>query len=229
MRRWWFSVVVLAGLMAAMAWAADTDTETEIERAIYLVDRVGVFLEAPDLPRLAFLRKKLEVVLDHVKRGEGETFETLHYFHEMILTFRYSSSYFKQIRTELTEGEIQELTGLTEKIARERKFDEFVHTHITESVLAQMHKLIRQLIDSHGLPPELTNRLEALSAPLGYALAKAKNGDRPDAFDMATPVARKVEALYADFYGVGRSHSAWEILLEIQGLNDFYLEFAKRT
>jgi hypothetical protein len=230
MKQWTWAILMFLLLTALTAFPAESpDTERKMERAIYLVDRIGVYLEAPDLARLGFLRAKLTQVLDYVKRGEGNTFESLHYFHEMILTFRYSSSYFKQVETELTRDEIRELAELTEGVAKERKFDEFVHTHITESVLAQMHKLVRQLLDSHGLPQELADKLTELSSPLGFALAEAKNGDRPDTFDRATPVARRIEALYGEFYSVGRSHSAWDVLMEIQGLNDFYLEFAKRS
>lgn len=208
---------------------ASADTERQIERAIYLADRIEVFIEAPDLPRLTFLKGKLAKILECVKRGESETFETLHYFHEMILTFRYSTSYFKQVETEFTVTEIRELLALTETIARDRKFDEFVHTHITESVFAQMYKLIRQLVDAHSLSDALIEALDQLTVPLGHALAQAKNGDRPDTFDMALPLSKKIEGLYDKFYEIGRSHSAWDALIEIQGLNDFYLEFAKRT
>jgi hypothetical protein len=65
------------------------------------------------------------------------------------------------------------------------------------------------------------------SVERGFAAAKAKGGDRRTLYDVSVKAFRAMEDLYPEFKKLSAADSAFEVTLEIEGLNEFYAEFAE--
>ena len=91
-----------------------------------------------------------------------------------------------------------------------------------------MEKLIGQMLEM-SLSEDFRLRLIDVRPILGQviALTRAKGGDRRTVYPVAEKAFRAIETLYPDFDELASSDSAFELSLEIQGLNEFYAEFAE--
>jgi hypothetical protein len=89
-----------------------------------------------------------------------------------------------------------------------------------------MQKLLKQAEDL-ALAPALKNQLRALWMPIGEVIAIAEQGDRPKTFEKAVPMIRQMRALYPLFDAISTSQAGFPTVLELQGLTEFYAEFAQ--
>lgn len=214
-----------------VAHAADDElnvAKAQLAREVKLLSDIEKYVERIDLARLFVLKKSAQNVSDSIAQVGFSNMATMRKYQELIVAYRFSMAFFQQIESDDTKDDIAELLRINDAISTARGFDDSPYTQITASVFTQMHKLVLQLTDGGpALPEELKQKLSELKAPLGNLIAIAKEGDRPKTFEAAVPVYHKIEALYPEFNQVMSSHAAFNLVLEIQGLNEFYAEFAQ--
>src|SRR5262249_9934481 len=77
------------------------------------------------------------------------------------------------------------------------------------------------------LSSEMRRLMDAFTKPLADAIVTAGQGDRPLTFAAGRIVYDAVAALYPTLDEIERSSSAFETIVEIEGLNEFYREHAQ--
>src|SRR5690606_3860298 len=68
--------------------------------------------------------------------------------------------------------------------------------------------------------------LRSLWMPIGETIAVASQGDRPRAFEKAQIVIEELRMLYPYFDQISASNAGFDNTLELQGLAEFYADFA---
>lgn len=226
--------LLVASLTAPAAQAQDAG---EFDRAMAQLDRQVALLESLepsvmrlDLGRLFVLRLASQKVKASATTVGLSHMQTFREYQNLIIAFRYSTSFLKEIATEETQEAITELQQIADAIAEARGFDDSPYTRITESVYAQIKKLMDQLL-TLSVSDDLKKKIQDLTPELGTLIATARQGDRPRTYAAAKPVYEKIAALYSgdtDLFGpIARSNAAFNITLEIMGLNEYYLEVAQ--
>lgn len=219
-----FLVIVLNSSSYA---ASETErAKQQLARQLQILESIQPLIERPELPRLYTLKvvaKRTLHALDEFGLAHARTF---HEFQNLIVAYRYSSAYLNDIETDLTRDRIAKLRELTRTISKERGFDDSPYTQITASTFKQIRQLLLQL-NSFSIPAALKKEIEPLTVEIGELVALGLQGDRLKTLITAIPVYKHIQELYPDFNQIGYSDRAFDVVLEIQGLNEFYGEFSQ--
>lgn len=210
---------------------ADVDEDSSTVKArlrleLDLLRYIGRFVERRDMGQLSVLRAATQRVLDSVSEHGLSHKTTFQEFQNQIVAFRFSQSYLKSLETGRTAEALHRLDEINHSISESNGFDASPYTQITASVFSQMHKLVLQLLEL-PLPADLRTDLEHLLPSFGHTIAIAMGGDRPRTFEAAVPLCRRIEGLYERFNRIAGADAAFELVLEVQGLNSMYAEFAQ--
>lgn len=222
------------------ATAAFASPATEpLAEQVRLMNEISPYVERVDMARLLVVRNSVgNVILDmenNVKSGKKEiTFQTLRLIQNVIIQYRFSQVFFgwtdprsiTSIYTPQTEPQLTKLKKLSEDLATEYGYDDSPYTKITKNTFTQLKALLDQL-ETLPIDAALKDKLRALWMPIGETLAVADRGDRPTVFGKAIPVIRMIQALYPDFDKVSSSQAGFPMILELQGLTEFYAEYAE--
>lgn len=204
-----------------------TLAKNQLKNQMGILNKLENTVERIELGRLRLIKKRTESVLQSIESNGIANAKTMNEYHHLIVAYRYSVSFFKEIETESNSKAIIALLDTTEEIRKARGFDDAPYTQITANVFSQIHTTILQLKDDRNLPTELNQALQALVPELGKVIAIAKEGDRPRTFEAGTALYEKLEALYPQFDKILHSNSAFDAVLDLQGLLEFYAEFAQ--
>jgi hypothetical protein len=215
--------------MPAQAVEDEVSTaKQQLNRELELIEQITPYVERLDLARLDFLKRKILAVRGAIEAKGLAHMATITAYQELIVSFRYSVAFFRQIRTTVTENGIAELLKINDTIIAARGFDDTPYTKITAGVFDQIHKLVLQLGEGPLLSEGLKAKVNELIVPIGRAIAEGRaEGDRPETFQAGTVAYCKILSLYPDFDRVQRSDAGFDVVLEIQGLSEFYAEFAQ--
>lgn len=200
-----------------------SQAKQQLQRQIDLLDSIRPFVERQDLGRFVLLRGASQAVIDAITNKGLMSLVTIHSYEELIMKYRYSVVYFSEISTASTEPAIKEAREIAEQIAKQLNYDDSVFTQVTFNTYDQMHKLVVELLGM-TISKELRDELDGLIAPLGDLTSKAKSGDSYEIYQAAIPCASSIQKMYRLFYQVPSSDSAFELVLEIQGLNEWFIE-----
>ena len=225
---------VLGGLLCLLVfqgWAvADeiSDAKDRLNREIRLIEHLSNYAERPDLARLYLLRSASRTVLESIEKNGLAHKTTFQEYQKLIVAYRYSVAFFRKIETDDTKKSIIALLQLNEQIVKAHGFDDSPYTQITLSVYTQMEKLVAQLLQL-SLSEATRIRLVDVKPVLGevIAITKAKGGDRRTVYQVAERAYKAITDLYPEFNKIASSDAAFDVTLEIQGLNEFYAEFAE--
>jgi hypothetical protein len=222
------SATAIAMLAAApLAQAAETfGIEARLNREVLLIKDIKPFTERLDLPSLLVLERTAQRARDSLKSNGPAHMETMQSLQELVISTRFSKYLFTQTRTAVTAPKLAEIERIGKELAQATGLDETPYTRITASVYAQVHTLMQQLFKL-DLPEGLQTELGSLQAPLGRLIALARQGDHAQTFERARSVQQGITALYPLFDQVAGSDAGFMIVLEIQGLNEYYAEFSK--
>lgn len=199
----------------------------QLDRTVQILEVLQNTSEQLDRARLGFIKRNALMVKSSIKDKGLAHAATMRSYQQLIVAFRYSSSFLKQLSTESTGESIKELVDINELIVKDRGFDDTPYTQITANVFTEMYQLVLQLSTASTLPEGLKPKLDSLVPKLGNVIAIAKQGDRPKTFKAAVPLSQEITALYADLGRVQHANSAFDTVLDIQGLNEFYAEYAQ--
>jgi hypothetical protein len=190
------------------------------------ISSIQRFTERGDLGRLLILQKTIQKASDATKQNGLLNQKTMNAFLEMSISFRYSQAFFANITTEETKQNILAVISAVGGITKLMGLDESPATQVTANILTQ----IKQLNDQLGKMDITTNlklKLAQINPDLGKAIAEARQGDRPLAFEAADKVMKKYYQLSPEFNNVLSGKEAFAVVIEIQGLIEFYDEFAQ--
>ena len=202
---------------------------SQLESQIALIESIEEFVERLDLARLYVLKLSSQNVLNSIqdhKRGYGHRL-TIKEYEQLVLTYRHSTAFFKMIDTQETKDTLKELADVSSQIAIDQGLDENLKTFITYNTYKKINELIHSLKDV-AMPEELKQKLNALTPALGKLLGATKEGDEISGASAAAakPVYDQLIALYPEMNKIAASDAAFNIILEIQGLNEYYAEAA---
>lgn len=230
-----FSIVVQASAWAGTPTANSQPFYDQIQQ----LDAIAPYVERTDYSRLLVIRKSVEQVIqsmeDNVASGLKEvTFQTLRLIQNVIVQYRFSQVYFgwsepkavTSIYVEAVAANIDQLKILSDTIVKEFGFDDSPYTQITANTFRQMQRLLQQL-ETLPLEQKFKDQLRALWPGIGEVIAIAEQGDRPKTFEKAIPMVDELKKLYPLFNQVSAVDAAFEMVMELQGLNEFYAEFAQ--
>jgi len=200
-----------------------------LSREIALLDSLVPEIERLDQARLIILKKAVLTVKDSIEKNGLSNRRTMGTYQELIVKFRFSAAFFTEISTPRTVEAIKELLSINEKICDARGFDDTPYTKITQSVYTHMKTLFDALLKNRSIPEKLRTKVQNLIVPIGKLVSDADVGDRPNTFDAGIKFYKLVVDVYPEFDEIQNSHEAFNIVLEIQGLNEFYGEYAQVT
>lgn len=199
-----------------------------LQRQLQLIQLIQPYVPRRRLGRLFFLRSLTKSVADSIdKKGLGHKATDRAY---QILTDRckHSLSYFRAIDTEDTANYAVEFLKNNERIIDKRGYDDYAYSSITFDTYTDMKDVIDRLMVlpiSTGLRMELLQ----LKTHIGELLGKASGGDKRTLYPLGESVYREAIELYPEFNKIASSDLAFELTEEIQGLNEYYGEFAEWT
>ncbi len=232
-------IFVLFTLTSVCSLAAEVDKTKRFKEQIALMIKVSRFVERADAARLLVIRNSAEKVVtdidDNVAKGrEPVTLQTLRLMQNLIIQYRFSQVFFgwatppapTSIFTLQTAQELASLQHQYEQLVAEYGFDDSPYTQITANTFRQMHKLLTQL-EALPISSELKLALKDLRPAIGETIAIAEQGDRPKTFERAVPLTIKIQQIYPIFDQVSTTAVGFPLILELQGLNEFYAEFAQ--
>jgi hypothetical protein len=232
-----FWALFAAAICAIPAFATPaTDPLTE---QVKLMSDISPYVERVDMARLLVVKNTSQSVIDdmvkNVATGKKEvTFQTLRLIQNLIIQYRFSQVFFgwtdpraiTSIYTPQTEQSLARLKTLSEQLVNEYGYDDSPYTQITANTFRQMQRLLKQLEDL-PIDSALKAKLRALWMPIGETIAVAEQGDRPKTFEKAIPVIRQIQAMYSEFDRISSSQAGFPMIMELQGLTEFYAEFAQ--
>lgn len=226
----------LAALAVAVSstLAAPTDKTTtpeearaQLDAALGEIRTIEPWVERPILGRFTVLKSTIQYALDSLNQnglGHRATFQA---YQNIIVRFRFSQSILSdEIETPRIAPNVARLKAFVEDITRQFGFDDSPYTQITRSVFSQIHALLLQ-IETLPVDAALKEKLIALKAPVGETMAIAVTGDRPRTFEKATDTLLKIRKIYPMLDQLSRGQIGFNAVLEIQGLAEFYAEFAQ--
>jgi len=221
---------LIAGLMVLTSWAAhandDDNAMKDLNTVIDNITDIKPYTERGDLGRLIMLQKSTQKVLDSIDANGMANNKTMNAFLEMCISFRYSQAFFIAISSSQTTATIKAIQDTVRKISTERGFDDSPATQVTSNVLNQIARVSDQLMKV-DISSNLKQKLNQLKPQLGQAIAVARQGDRPNAFAEGNKIYSAYYQLSPDFDKVMSSKEAFNMVLELQGLMEFYAEFAQ--
>ncbi len=221
-------VLVLALALPPLLRAAESsEAVVDLENEAKILKQLEPTVRRMDFVRLRILETSVLMTLRSLAEKGPSHAQTIRYYQQQVITFRYSTTYFSLIQTDNTAPLIKELLGLNDRITRRIGFDESSFSQVTGHVFSQMYRLFLQLKETGTLPPALQSKMNSLIPGMGRLIAIAEKGDSPRTFDVARPIYREIVGLYEEFDKLGSSHAAFEVIIEIQALNEFYGEFGK--
>lgn len=216
-----------------------SDIQANLKKQVSIIETISPFVERVDMSRLLVIKNTVNSVTDNILENEAAgrpqvTFQTMSLIQNMIIQYRFSQVFFgwsepvsiTAITTEHIKPYLDDLEVLTEKIRTDFGFNDAPYTQITANTFRQMQKLLKHL-EELAIDDTLKKDLRALWRPIGETIAIASQGDRPRAFDSARLVIQDLRALYPYFDEVGASAAGFSSILELQGLAEFYAEFAQ--
>lgn len=207
---------------------------------VSLIKEITPTVERVDLARLIIVEKAVNELINNIeenrKSGKRDiTRKSMRLLDHLIIQYKYSHVFFgweedgpsiMSIFTYSTEDELKELQLSYHKLIDIFGLDDSPYSTITSSTFSQMHKLLKSLEDL-AIDAELKKKLRSLWPQIGNVIAESSLGDRRLVYPAALKVIEEIRALYKDFRKVASTDVGFSMILELQGLTEFYAEFSQ--
>lgn len=230
-------------LLFSMSFLSETHAETPATQPLYrqlsLLTSMEPYVERIDISRIYLIESSIKIVIQNMEdnvaaKKQEVTMQTMKLIQNLIIQYRFSKVFFgwmepkpiTSIYAPILEDSLNELEKLSEELVSNYGFDDSPYTQITANSFRQMHKLLQQL-ETLNIDANLKTKLRDLWMPIGEVIAIAEQGDRPKTFAAAIPVIDSIRNLYPMFDQVSSSSAGFSMIMELQGLTEFYAEFAQ--
>lgn len=221
------AILTFASAAHAQTVVTAKDPRPALQREVAILNAIMKYADKPEVPRLKTILTVVNDALTTINSHENiANYESVQSIQNVVLTFRYSTSFFEQIRSDLLSKRIDEAQNINETLAKDFGFDAAEGATIVALILKQEHSIVSELLDS-DMPSDLRSDVSALLPVLGRALAISSTGDRPNAYAAADDVYNKISALYDRFAKISISQSAFSVVQELVQLNEFYASYGQ--
>lgn len=197
-----------------------------VKRQSATIDRILPYVERQDIPKLAFLKQTSRKLLESIIARGQANMETLQNLQEMLIAYRFSVNVFQTVRTVRTSQYIEDLQSVTRQISDLSGFDQSPYTKITFGVFQRLRVLTLSLTEL-PIQQTLAEKLRDLQPQIGRVLAAASQGDHRLTLQAGEECLAKIVALYPAFNEISISDMAFNSVMEIQGIGEFYADFIK--
>jgi hypothetical protein len=235
------ALVILISLISFSTIQASSESLEIIEilsKQIQLMDSIEPTVERVDLSRLVVIRKAVNTLKHDIENNKADgkreiTRKTMRLLDNLIIQFKYSQVFFgwedepsiMSIYTPSTKDELKQLQSSYLGLIDIFGLDDSPYTTITMSTFSQIHKLLNSL-EKLSLDDDFKASLRALWPSVGKMIATASvEGDRLCTFLQAIPVIEEIRSLYLEFNNFSSIHAAYPMIIELQGLTEFYADF----
>ncbi len=233
-----FNLLILTTITSAQV-TMEQQAKSILESQLDIIAKIEPTLERIDLARIMVIKNSIDSVLKNMASNSSEnispiTFETLRLIQNLIIKYKFSFVFFGwdekpspySIYTHLTKAELQELKNIYERMVTTFGYDASPYTTITSHTFNQMKKLLED-IENTPIGEKLKNELRSYWPSIGRTIAVAEQGDRPCAFALATEVVHEIRKLYPKLNQISNANDSFNLVLEFQGLIEFYAEFSQ--
>ncbi len=125
-----------------------------------------------------------------------------------------------------TDHEIDRLFAIFDQISQGLGLNGPTYLYETQNTFDEMKPLIDDVLRMKIDQP-LQKQLDDLVVDIGKLSGKGAGGDQFKSLSAAIPVCRRIRSLYDTFYKLSDEKVLYEKFLEIQGLNEEYIGWAK--
>lgn len=199
-----------------------------LDRQTKLIVSLEKGIELSERGRLVILRQSSERLAQAIrdpKMGPIHS-ETTRRVHDYVIKYEFSKTFLASIKTLSSSSVVDAIWETGVWVKDLYGFSESPLFQITKSTFEQLDKLVRQFV-ALDPPASLKNSLENLVVDMGRLIAIASLGDNLKTFEAAKPVCKTMVDLYPALISFAKTDPAFSLLLEFQGLTDFYIDFAK--
>jgi hypothetical protein len=218
---------------------AETEATKPLYRQQNLLKQIQPYVERIDLARLFVIQTSVKAVIDNMEanvdaKKSEVTMETMRLIQNLIIQYRFSQVFFgwtepkaiTSIYAPIIELDLTELNVFYRKLIVDYGMDDSPYTQITANTFRQMQKLLQQL-ETIPIDDALKLHLRGLWPSIGETIAIASQGDRPHTFERAIVAVKSMRNLYPEFNRISNSDAGFPMIMELQGLAEFYAEFAQ--
>lgn len=224
-------LIPLVALAASVVPGAERSDEASVaqDRLMRIAANLKVIeetVERHELGRLLILSRQVKAVSDSIVAVGLANMQTIREYQVLVIRFQFSVAYLNSVATTATEGRINETLETVSVISRALGFESSPYSQISLGVFNQMKDSLVDLIKL-PIPDQLKKPVQSLIPQLASLIAVAgQQGDRPRTFEAGTQFVLSIRALYPQFIEIGANNQAFENIMTIQGLAEFYAEFA---
>jgi hypothetical protein len=218
---------------------AETEATKPLYRQLDLLKQVQPYVERIDLARLFVIQTSVTSVIKNMESNVAAkknevTMETMRLIQGLIIQYRFSQVFFgwtepkaiTSIYAPVIEPQLNEIHSLSQKMVVDYGMDDSPYTQITANTFTQMQKILKQL-ETLPIDGDLKSELRKLWPSIGETIAIAGQGDRPRTFEKAIVSIGLIRNLYPQFNRIANSDAGFPMIMELQGLAEFYAEFAQ--
>lgn len=201
------------------------DAILKLSNQLNLIAQIKRYVDVQDQGRLIVIKNATEQTINRIKTDGLTHARTLNEYLKQYITYKSSTSYFSYVNSAVITYKVKNLYDIMDLIAKERGLDEFTFNKMTYNTYSQMHLLLQEL-QKNSMSEELKTELVALNVDFGHLLATANSGDNIPTFKEGAVMYQKIVALYPKFYELANRGPVFDLILNIQGLNELYAEYA---
>lgn len=222
----YLALALVITLLSFNAFSAEKEDAIAILNSqITLITKIKRFVDVQDLGRLIVLKNATQQTIDRINTDGITHTRTLNEYLKQYITYKSSTAYFSYINTAVIALDVKKLYDIMDGIAKERGLDDFTFNKMTYNTFSQMHLLLTELAKGN-ISEELKASLTTLNVDFGHLLATANSGDNIPTFKEGADMYHKIEALYPLLYQAASKGPVYDLILNVQGLNELYAEYA---
>jgi hypothetical protein len=205
-----------------------TETEEAIDKLnkqLNLIVEIKRYVDVQDQGRLIVLKNATEQTIARIRSDGLIHTKTLNEYLKQYITYKSSTAYFSYISSPVIVPLVENLYRDMESIASERGLADFNFNKMTFNTFSQIHLLLQDLA-KNKIDDELKTILTELNIDFGHLLATANTGDNIPTLEKGEVMYHKIAALYPHFFQAANKGPFYNLILNIQGLNELYAEYA---
>ena len=226
-RNFLLSLIVYFSHLAFAEGASETqEAIDQLDQQLTELDQIQRFVDRMDQGRVIVLINATNETKVAIENWGLVHTATLNQYLKQNLIYRSSTAYFSHVGTVATQPIIDHLYAIMDEIAQSRGLNDFTFNKMTYNTYSQIWSLLQDLIKM-DVGEDLRNQVSSLTVEFGNLLAISKEkGDNLQSLKAGAEMFKKMEELYPLFVRFSVSSPAFDLILNIQGLNEFYAEYS---
>lgn len=233
--------IIFINLLCFRSQANETSDQAiaMLAKQKFLLTRLEVSVSRLELARLHVFKKTIDktvaLIEENVRQGRfpfvGHANRSIE---SLLIQYQFSHAFFgweevpqvTSIYSDYMSKELEMLKESYDQLAQAFGQDIVPYTTITESYFRQIHRVLNDL-EKTVSDDEVRETLRSLWPSVGHAISLGYNGDRPCTFAKASLVIQEIRSHYELLNNLSQMSASYSQILELQGLAEFYAEFAQ--